>query len=173
MDRPSRINLGRDVVAKLTMSMLRSFLPIFTPLVMGWAAWQRRRVLRYGMPLTPSQQKVAAAVGVAHPERIRLRVVERVPIPAGRVVERVAGRLDLPSPDVDGLALGYALFIRGAALSMPLLAHECRHVRQCEEAGSLNSFLFAYLKQVAQHGYHDAPFEADARDAARRWSRNR
>ncbi|WP_280150537.1 hypothetical protein [Piscinibacter sp. XHJ-5] len=151
--------------------MLKRLLPVFTPLVAAWAAWQRRRVLRNGMPLTPSQQQVAAAVGVAHPERIRVRLVERVPIPGGRIVEQVAHRLDLPSPDVDGLALGYALYLRGAALSMPLLAHECRHVRQCEQAGSLNSFLFAYLKQVARHGYEDAPFEADARDAARRWSR--
>lgn len=154
------------------MSLLR-LLPVFTPLVTAWAMWQRRRVLRRGMPLTPGQQQVAAAVGVAHPERIRVRLVERVPIPAGRLVERVAGRLDLPSPDVDGLALGYALYIRGAALSMPLLAHECRHVQQCEAAGSLGSFLHAYLRQVAQHGYHDAPFEADAREAARRWSRGR
>jgi hypothetical protein len=154
------------------MRLLR-LLPVFTPLVTAWAVWQRRRALQRGVPLTPRQRQVAAAVGVAHPERIRLRLVERVPIPAGRMVRRIAGRLALPSPDVDGLALGYALYIRDAALSMPLLAHECRHVQQCEAAGSLGSFLSAYLRQVAQHGYHDAPFEADARAAARRWSAGR
>ena len=123
------------------------------------------------MPLSEPQRRVAAAVGVAQPERIRLALVERVPLPGGRWVERIAQGMGLPGPDVDGLTLGHAIFIRDAALSTQLLAHECRHVQQCEAAGSLPAFLAQYLRQVARHGYRDAPFEADARDAAERWPR--
>jgi len=99
---------------------------------------------------------------------VRLQVVDRVPIPGGALVARVAHRFGLPGPDVDGLTLGHAIFIRRGALSQELLAHECRHVQQCEAVGSLHSFLGAYLRQVARHGYRDAPFEVDARNAAKR-----
>src|SRR5258706_8115100 len=146
----------------------RALLPLFTPLVSLWAAWQRSAVLRHGQPLSPLQRRVAAAVGVAEPERIRLLLVERVPIPGGALVARLAHRFGLPRPDVDGLTLGHAIFIRPPALSRELLAHECRHVQQCDAAGSLHTFLGAYLRQVARHGYRDAPFEVDARAAAKR-----
>ena len=148
---------------------MRALLPLFTPLVNVWAAWQRSRVLRRGEPLSDAQRRVAAAVGVAQPERIRLQLVKRIPIPGGRWVERVARRIGLPGPDVDGLTLGHAIFIRAGSLTPQLLAHECRHVQQCEAVGSLRAFVAAYLRQVARHGYRDAPFEADARAAAKHY----
>jgi len=146
----------------------RALLPLFTPLVDTWAAWQRRRVLRRGRPLSKRQKRIAASVGVVEPERIRLQLVERVPIPGGAWVDAIARRMGLAGTDVDGLALGHAIYIRASALSDDLLAHECRHVQQCEAAGSLHAFLAAYLRQVAHHGYRHAPFEVDARAAARR-----
>src|SRR5262245_8052127 len=124
----------------------RALLTLFTPLVGGWAAWQRRRVLRRGRPLSKRQKRIAAAVGVVEPERIRLQLVERVPIPGGAWVDAAARRMGLAGTDVDGLALGHAIFIRAPALSDDLLAHECRHVQQCEAAGSLHAFLAAYLR---------------------------
>ncbi|HEX6707591.1 MAG TPA: hypothetical protein VF169_22725 [Albitalea sp.] len=150
---------------------VRSLLPLTLPVVGAWAAWQRSRGLRRGTGLSAAQQRVAAAVGVAQPQRIRLVLAPRVPIPGGRWLDGIARAMDLPGPDVDGLTLGHVIFIRDSALTARLLAHECRHVQQCEAAGSLHAFLAQYLRQVARHGYHDAPFEADARDAAQRWSR--
>jgi hypothetical protein len=147
---------------------IRALLPLFTPLVDTWAAWQRARVLRRGQPLSPAQRRIAAAVGVAEPERIRMQLVDRVPIPGGAWLARWSQRLGLAGPDVDGLTLGHAIYIRDAALSDDLLAHECRHVQQFEAAGSLHAFLAAYLRQVARHGYRHAPFEVDARAAASR-----
>ncbi len=151
----------------------RRLLPLATPFVYAWAAWQAGRVKRGGRPLSPVESEVAAAVGVNEPERVRLLLVDRVPIPGTTWLARLAHRLDLPGPDVDGMALGDAILIRRGALSLPLLAHECRHVRQYQEAGSMHRFLRLYLAQVARHGYHDAPFEADAREAARQCARRR
>ncbi|HEV7912323.1 MAG TPA: hypothetical protein VGP22_01040 [Albitalea sp.] len=145
---------------------MNAWLPLFTPLVNAWAIRQRSRVLQRGTPLSQAQQRLAAEVGVAEPGRIRLAVVPRVPIPGGPVVEQVAKRIGLPGPDVDGLTLGHAIFIRAGSLTPRLLAHECRHVQQCEALGSLRAFVAAYLRQVARHGYHAAPFEADARAAS-------
>lgn len=148
----------------------RHLLPLATPVVHAWAAWQAARGNRRGRPLTHVEREVAMAVGVSEPERVRLLLVDRVPIPGGASLTRFAHWLGLPGPDVDGLTLGHTIFIRRGALSLALLAHECRHVRQYQEAGSLGRFLRLYLGQVARHGYHDAPMEADAREAARRWT---
>jgi hypothetical protein len=147
---------------------VRALLPLFTPLVNTWALWQRRRVLRRGRPLSKRQRRIAAAVGVVEPDRIRLQLVPRVPIPGGAWVDALARRIGLAGSDVDGLTLGHAIYIREAALSDDLLAHECRHVQQCEAAGSMRRFLAAYLRQVARHGYRHAPYEVDARTAAKR-----
>ena len=147
----------------------RVLLPLFTPLVVAWGLWQRARVMRRGTPLSARQRAIAVAVGVAQPERIRLQLVKRVPIPGGAWSNGVARRIGIAGSDVDGLTLDHAILIRRAAAGDDLLAHECRHVQQCEAAGSLRAFLAAYLRQVAQHGYRQAPFEIDARDAARRW----
>lgn len=147
---------------------LRALLPLFTPLVATWARWHHARVMRQGQPLSQRQLDIARAVGVSDAGRIRLHLVSRIPLPGGRWVARVSKRLGLAGPDVDGLTLGHAIYIREAALSDALLAHECRHVQQCEAAGSLRAFLAAYLRQVARHGYRQAPFEVDAREAAMR-----
>jgi hypothetical protein len=150
----------------------RRLLTLTTPVVHAWASWQAARGHRRGRPLSQAEREVAMAVGVSEPERVRLMLVDRVPIPGTAWLERIARRLDLPGPDVDGLTLGETIFIRRTALSLALLAHECRHVRQYEAAGTLGRFLRLYLQEVARHGYHDAPMEADAREAAGQWARS-
>jgi hypothetical protein len=65
---------------------------------------------------------------------------------------------------MDGLTLGYAVFIRrGRETSVQLISHELRHVRQYEAAGSISSFLPIYLQSVIAYGYFDSPYEVDAR----------
>jgi hypothetical protein len=147
----------------------RAILPVFTPLVLAWASWQRRRAVQSGVPLDAEQSQIAVAVGVREPHRIRLCVGTQVPIPGGAWVDRIAAGLGLPAAAVDGLTLGHTIFIRSDAMTPQLLAHECRHVHQCELAGSLRAFLADYLREVADFGYANAPLEADARQAAAAW----
>jgi len=47
----------------------------------------------------------------------------------------------------------------------PLLLHELRHLEQFEDSPL---FPFRYLWASLRHGYHDNPFEADARDYSAR-----
>lgn len=132
----------------------------------AWAAWQAAQVRRRGRPLDAAELALARAVGVTRPQQIRVQRLPRVPIPMLRLARPLAGRLGLPAPDVDGMTLGHAIVVRAGAATPGLLAHECRHVRQAERAGSLGAFLRLYLRQIARHGYEAAPLEVDARRAA-------
>jgi hypothetical protein len=61
------------------------------------------------------------------------------------------------------MTLGYGIVIVEGQMDLGLLSHECRHVYQVEIAGGLAAFLHEYLKQIADFGYDDAPYEIDAR----------
>ena len=76
----------------------------------------------------------------------------------------VALETGLLGPDMIGLTLGYGIYVCDGHIDNRLISHECRHVYQYEAAGSIENFLPIYLQQIAIHGYHDAPFEIDARE---------
>jgi hypothetical protein len=63
-----------------------------------------------------------------------------------------------------GLTLGHGIYVCDGHFSNRLISHECRHVHQYEEAGSIRAFLPLYLQQIAEYGYEGAPYEVDARD---------
>jgi hypothetical protein len=60
------------------------------------------------------------------------------------------------------MTLGYGIFICRGHRTAQLVSHECRHVHQYEEAGTIEAFLGVYLRQIAQYGYAQAPLEIDA-----------
>jgi hypothetical protein len=136
--------------------------------VTAWASWTQRRFEPQSRRLTRAECELASAVGVARPLHIRLVVCAHMPFPLARLLDTLAGWVGLPGPaTTDGLTLGYTIFLRqGVAHSAALLAHECRHVHQCERAGSMGAFMRQYLREVAAHGYHRAPMELDARRTA-------
>jgi hypothetical protein len=63
---------------------------------------------------------------------------------------------------MEGMTLGYGINLRKGCRTRKLLSHECRHVHQYEEAGSIELFLNEYLTQVATYSYELAPLELDA-----------
>lgn len=71
----------------------------------------------------------------------------------------------LIGPDIVGLTIGHAIVVRRGHLSRRLGSHECCHVAQYEQYGSIAAFLRSYpdLAAVVEHGYQDCPFEQDAR----------
>jgi hypothetical protein len=63
------------------------------------------------------------------------------------------------------ITLGRTVFLGPAArLDPELLLHEVRHVQQF---GASPLFALRYLWELVRHGYHDNPYEADARRYAR------
>ena len=117
-----------------------------------------------GASLTESGITDAKTVGVARPELIRVLAVPHLPLPDDAALRAIALDTGLLGPDTIGLTLGHAIFIVQGHESRQLLTHECRHVHQYESAGSIAAFLPVYFQQIVTVGYHDAPFEIDARE---------
>lgn len=106
---------------------------------------------------------MARSVGVAEPERVRVEIVERLPLPEDAALHAAALQAGLLGPNMTGLTLGHSTFICRGHKTRRLLSHELRHVYQYAQAGSIAAFLPMYLRQVAEMGYAAAPLEVDAR----------
>lgn len=142
---------------------LQEALPRLLPKAVAWAQDESRKVLASGEPLDNSQVLLARQAGVRDPERVRLRTVDAIPHPPDPELREAASQAGLLGPDTIGLTLGYGVLLRRGFESDALLVHELWHVHQYECYGSIAAFLSAYLQQIVQFGYRDAPLEADAR----------
>jgi hypothetical protein len=136
---------------------------VLLPRAIQWAEDEERRVLATGASLTGSEVTVARSVGVSHPERVRVELVDAIPTPSDPLLQAAIRETAMFGPNTRGLTLGYAIFIHHDARSRRLLSHELRHVHQYECAGSIAAFLPVYLGQIVELGYENAPFEIDAR----------
>lgn len=145
---------------------LKTALPILLPKAVKWAEQQQMDILASGRALTPDEIKIARAVGVTEPEKIRIKIVEAIPVPDDPVLASAAIQTGLLAPDTAGLTLFYGIFIRRGTFNSALLAHECRHVYQYEQRGSISTFLQEYIPQVLTAGYLGSALETDARNAA-------
>ena len=142
---------------------LSAELPILLPKAVAWAEMQAETALASGSPLSESALALAREVGVRHAERVRIRVVDRIPRPDDAQLREAAIQTGLFGPDTVGLVIGYAVFVRaGFETSRRVLSHELRHVHQYECYGSIKAFLSVYLPQLVQFGYAGAPLELDA-----------
>ena len=114
--------------------------------------------------------RIRAAL-IGEPERLTRDVALRYP-----ELERLRLRRGGLPPRIGGWALGRAtvaaitlhrwVFLApGVPAHPPLLLHELRHVQQFE---ATPLFPIRYLWASLRHGYHDNPFEADAREYSAR-----
>jgi hypothetical protein len=142
---------------------LQAALPQLLPKAIAWAEAQARRVSETGEALSETGTLTARKVGVQHPELIRILLVEALPLPDEPVLREAAVGTGLIGPHMAGLTLGHSILIVKGTLDLRLLSHECRHVHQYEQHGSISAFLPVYLQQIATVGYANAPLEQDAR----------
>jgi len=137
-------------------------LPLLLPRAIAWAETQAELVRRTGTALSIKQMAVARVVGVKHPERIVVLTVDTPPMPDDPMLREAAVQTGFLGPSMAGLTLGHSILIVRGQMSLRLLSHECRHVHQYEQYGSIANFLPAYLSQIATVGYDNAPLEIDA-----------
>lgn len=142
---------------------LPSLLPQLLPKAIVWAESQAHHVQEVGQPLPESDIALARSVGVQHPELIRIKLVDQLPLPTESLLQEAAIQTRLISPNTKAFTLGYSIFVRKGHLTHRLLSHESRHVYQYESAGGIASFLPVYLLQIVTVGYDDALLEVDAR----------
>jgi hypothetical protein len=142
---------------------LRILLPQLLPRATSWAETVAAEVATSGTPLSDDGLSVASSVEVSHPSRVRILMVDRFPKPSDPELQTAASQAGLLGPTTTGLTLGYSVLIRNGHMSRRLLSHECRHVYQFEQAGSIAAFLQLYFKSIIQFGNWDSPIERDAR----------
>jgi hypothetical protein len=147
---------------------LQQDLPRLLPRAIAWAEPREKEILQTGSPLDSKGIAIARAVGVIKPEQIRISRVLRLPLPDDPELREAALITGLLGPKMVGLTLGYGIYLCQGHDSPSLLSHECRHVYQYEQAGSIASYLPVYLQQIVTVGYLNAPFEMDARNHERR-----
>jgi hypothetical protein len=118
-----------------------------------------------GVPLAVPQLKLARAIGILHPERIRLRSVPQIP-PSNQLLRSVAQKLGVVSGQTIGMALRYGIFIREEHWGdRRLLVHELTHVAQYERLGGFRGFLKQYLEECVNPGYPLGDLEQEAKQA--------
>jgi hypothetical protein len=142
---------------------LLSVLPQLLPGAIAWAETQSHDISQTGQALNAENLTLAQSVGVESPELIRVKIVPQIPVPTDPTLQQAAIQTGLLGPGTVGLTLGYGIFITEGNFTTRVLSHECRHVHQYEVRGSIAEFLPDYLQQVVTVGYHNAPFEIDAR----------
>lgn len=142
---------------------LLATLPQVLPSAIAWAELQASHVTTVGQSLNERSIEIARRVGVQNPERIRIKLVEQLPLPEEPMLRQAALQTGLLGPSMVGLTLGYSIFICNGHDTVRLLSHECRHVYQYETFGSIAAFLPIYLQQIAESGYDNAQLEIDAR----------
>ncbi len=142
---------------------LAAVLPKLLPQAIEWVESRSGGILSSGQPLTAAGITVARAVGVRDPERIRVKLVESLPLPDDQVLRDVALQTGLLGPNMAGVTFGHGIYACTDHATNRLLAHECRHVFQYESAGSIAAFLPMYLQEIIERGYFECSFEVDAR----------
>jgi len=156
---------GVAVQAVAAPADLSAELPRIAPRVIQWAQVQAGRALAAGAPLTPAQMGLARRVGVKAPERVRIVVVDEIPLPDEPALKAASAQVGLSQSSAAGLTLGHAVIVRrGFEADARLLSHEFRHVAQYEAKGGIPAFLGEHLRHLVRFGYDDSPFERDARE---------
>jgi hypothetical protein len=115
------------------------------PFAYQWAKAQEDYVFAHGTPLSPQHLADARLAGVRDCERVRVLVVDRMPVPEGELAE-AARRTRIVTEDARCIGLGHAIIIRAEAWGdRELLLHNFVHIAQCERSGGLEPWVRQYL----------------------------
>lgn len=142
---------------------LAAVLPSLMPRAIDWAEERSNEILSTGTALSETGLRLARAVEVDKPELIRVSTVPALPLPEDEELRYVALQTGLFGPGMVSLTLGYGIYVCDGHATNRLISHECRHVYQYEQAGSIKDFLPVYLEHIATYGHRDSPLEFDAR----------
>ena len=116
------------------------------PRAYEWAKQQEEFVLAHGNPLGPTHAWDAHLAGVQDCARIRVLVIDRIPLPDDPELAQMAKRTGIINEGTRCMGLGHALIVRGDAWNdRELVLHNLVHVAQCERSGGLERWVRRYL----------------------------
>jgi hypothetical protein len=139
------------------------------PLAYDWAKSLEDFALAHGNPLGPSHAWDAHLAGVQDCARIRVLVVDRIPLPENPQLAEAARRIRIITEDTRCMGFGHALIVRGDAWNdRELILHNLIHIAQCERAGGLEQWVRHYLTDRTNcPNFTIGPLEEEARGLAR------
>jgi hypothetical protein len=139
------------------------------PLAYQWAKQQEAYILKHGAPLAPQQLADARLVGVQDSTRVRVLVVDRIPLPDDEELAQAARLAQIITDASRGVAIGHGIIIRADNWqNRELLLHQLVHVAQCERSGGLESFVREYLcDRRSSPDFSVGSLEDEARGLAR------
>jgi len=116
------------------------------PRAYEWAKKQEEFVLARGTPLGPRHIADARLAGVQDCARVRVLVVDRIPLPDDPALAKAARRMGIISEDTRCMGFGHALIIRVDDWNdRELILHNLVHIAQCERSGGLEQWCRQYL----------------------------
>ena len=136
-------------------------LPELFPYIEAWVTGLQRRAIATGKS-NPLYYPYTRAAGVIHPEKIRILSAAAIPNPTHPRIAELAKEIGLLTPATGAITAGYGIIVRADCVNdLRLIVHELVHVAQYERLG-IADFLRAYIGQLNEHGYNEAPFELEA-----------
>ena len=138
------------------------------PLACQWALAQESYILQQGVPLTAAQTADARRAGVQDPPRVRVLVVDRIPLPENKELADAARLAQIITDASAGVTIGHGIIIRADSWNnRELLLHQFVHVAQCERSGGLESFVSEYLlNRRSSRDFSLGSLEDEARNLA-------
>jgi hypothetical protein len=139
------------------------------PLACQWAKAQEEFILARGASLGPRQTADARRVGVQDCSRVKVLVVDRIPLPDNVELVEAARSTHIITPASRGVTIGHGIIIRADAWGdRELLLHQFVHVAQCERCGGLQPWIHQYLcNRRTCAKFTIGSFEEEARGLAR------
>ena len=139
------------------------------PRAYEWAKSQEAYILKHGAPLAPDQAADALRAGVQDTARVRVLVVDRIPLPEEKELADAARHAQIITDSSRAVAIGHGIIIRADSWqSRELLLHQLVHVGQCERSGGLKQFVNEYLlDRRSSRDFSLGSLEDEARSLAR------
>ena len=118
--------------------------------------------LPQGRPLSETEVAIARKLEVLYPERVRVVVLARFPMPESRELRVQAKRYGMGSYFEGGRTFGYAIMLKPRYADNPtVISHELVHVNQHDRLGR-TAFVRRYLVEMEMMGYARSPLELEA-----------
>ena len=136
--------------------------------IITWGEAARDNILKNGNPPDARVLKFAEQIGIQHPNKIKILLLDKVPLPQDPQITLVAHKSGLSLDNVGGITFGYGIILlKSRKDDDHILCHELTHVKQYENLG-FKEFLNQYVNECLKNGYLDSPLEKEADETADR-----